>query len=65
MRMRAGLSCAELARRLDMFPATLGRIERGERGLRTDLAVSIAEVCGCSLDDVVRSAESDPPPRTG
>lgn len=49
-RMAAGLSCAELARKLGMYPATLGRIERGERGLRSDLAVRIADVCGCSLD---------------
>lgn len=58
MRMRAGFSCAELARRLDMIPATLGRIERGERGLRTELAVKIADVCSCRLEEVVGVLET-------
>ena len=58
VRMSAGLSCAELARRLDMIPATLGRIERGERGLRMELATQIAEVCNCSLGDVVGVLET-------
>ena len=51
--MVAGFSCAELARRLGMRPATLGRIERGERGLRIQLATQIAEKCNCRLEDVV------------
>ena len=53
VRMVAGFSCAELARRLGMRPATLGRIERGERGLRIQLATQIAEKCNCRLEDVV------------
>jgi DNA-binding XRE family transcriptional regulator len=53
VRMQAGFSCAGLARHLGMNPATLGRIERGERGLRTALAAQIAEACECSLADVV------------
>ena len=53
VRMRAGLSCAALARELGYRPDTLGRIERGERGLRTELAIKIAEVCNCSVDELI------------
>jgi DNA-binding XRE family transcriptional regulator len=53
MRMSAGFSCASLARAVGYRPDTLGRIERGERGLRTELAINIAEVCKCSVGEVV------------
>jgi len=51
--MSAGFSCAALARAVSYRPDTLGRIERGERGLRTELAIRIAEVCKCSVGEVV------------
>ena len=59
VRMRAGLSCAALARSIGYRPDTLGRIERGERGLSTALAIVIAEACDCSLGDVVGVLDSN------
>jgi DNA-binding XRE family transcriptional regulator len=58
MRMSAGFSCAALARAVSYRPDTLGRIERGERGLRTELAIKIAEVCKCSVGEVVGVVEA-------
>lgn len=52
-RMRAGLSGAELARRLEMERGTYGRIERGQRKLPFELARRIAEILDCSVDDLI------------
>ena len=52
-RMRAGLSGAELARRLKMERGTWGRIERGQRKLPFELARRVAEILECSVDDLI------------
>ena len=52
-RMKAGLTGADLARALQIEAGTWRRIERGERELRMSLAVRVAAVLECSVDDLI------------
>lgn len=63
-RERQGLSQSELARRvsaggLRMQPPTIWRIEEGERPVRLNEAVLIADALGINLPDLVRSDQEN------
>lgn len=53
-RMQAGLSQAELARRLDVTRASVANWETGVMAPRFKTAIAIAEALGCKTDDFVR-----------
>lgn len=52
IRKKIGMSAAELARRIGMEPAALRRYDRGELYPRMDIAMRIADVLGCSVEDL-------------
>jgi transcriptional regulator with XRE-family HTH domain len=60
-REKVGMPRAKLARAIDMDPAQLLRIERGEIGLRAPQLRAIADILGVSLDDLVPPLSGEPP----
>jgi len=50
LRRSAGLSQAELARRLRISPSAVGMYEQGRREPAADMLVAIAEIFGVSTD---------------
>lgn len=62
-RNMAGLSQKELARKLGIGQSTLSQYEIGTRRLDTDIAKSLADIFGVSLDDIYgyRPADSKKP----
>jgi len=51
---------ARLARELDVSEATVSRWTSGQRNPSSTLAVRIARLLGCSLDDLLVSSDYDP-----
>lgn len=51
MRIRAGLSQAELARRLDVSRASVANWETGMMCPRLKTVLALADVLGCKTDD--------------
>lgn len=59
MRVEAGLSQVELARRLKSDQSFVSRFERGERRLDLIELTEICSACGMSLGQFVRAFEKD------
>ena len=53
MRERAGVSQAELSRKIDISQPFLCKIERGKRKPTLDMAIETAKVLGCTIDELV------------
>ncbi len=53
MRERAGMSQAELSRKIDISQPFLNRIERGKKKPTLDMAIETAKVFGCTIDELV------------
>ncbi len=61
---RAGIKSPELARRIDMRPATLRTYIRGEREPRPALAEKLADALECSVNEIMGyDANGGPPPK--
>lgn len=68
LRVRAGLSQDEMAERLGIKTSRYGTWERGERMMSLEQACQVAEVLGCSLEELVgqssaterKTAKQDP-----
>jgi transcriptional regulator with XRE-family HTH domain len=69
LRVRAGLSQDEIAERLGIKTSRYGTWERGERMMSLEQACQVAEVLGCTLEELVgraspgeaqKSASADP-----
>lgn len=61
---RAGIKSPELARRIDMRPATLRTYIRGEREPRPALAEKLADALECSVNEIMGyDANGAPPPK--
>ena len=56
-RENAGLSIRKLAEVLEVEPSTISRIENGQRGLTTHLALAVELVLGLERDTLVRHAD--------
>ncbi len=56
-RLQAGMTLTELARRADMVPERLSRLERGLQKLTVDDVLRLAFELGCELSEIM------PPPR--
>ena len=54
LRERNGISRALLAERIDCSPDTLGRIERGEREIRSDYLWMISAEFGVTVDYIMK-----------
>jgi transcriptional regulator with XRE-family HTH domain len=60
LRTAAGLSQEELARRLgDITTRTVARYEAGESTPRIPMLLSMADVLGCDVTDLVPEARAD------
>ena len=59
LRAARGWSLDELARRCQVSPSNLSRIETGHRRLALDQLMSIAQALGTSLDQLVESADDE------
>jgi transcriptional regulator with XRE-family HTH domain len=57
LRARAGVSKTDLADRLGLDRTTWERVERGERGLRPDVAEAVAEVLAVEPGEVLAARE--------
>jgi transcriptional regulator with XRE-family HTH domain len=57
-RTRAGLTQAELAKRVDVAWGTIARIEIGDRRPSLDLLEQIADVLGCRVRDLLPEKET-------
>ncbi len=55
-RLQAGMTLTELARRADMVPERLSRLERGLQKLTVDDVLRLAFELGCELSEIM------PPP---
>lgn len=55
LRERKGLSQRELARRIDLNPSVMNRIETGERPLRADELKKVSDVLGVNADEILGS----------
>ena len=53
LRVRAGLSQDEMAERLGIKTSRYGTWERGERMMSLEQACQVAEVLGCTLEELV------------
>jgi phage repressor protein C with HTH and peptisase S24 domain len=64
---RAGVSQADLARRLRLAPSAVSRMLKGERQMKLLEAVQVAQFLGLSQDEVLRHAGAEAPlsPRSG
>jgi transcriptional regulator with XRE-family HTH domain len=49
LRVRAGLTQEQLAERLDAHPTFVGRVERGQRGVRWNTAMRFLRALGADL----------------
>ena len=63
-RMRAGLTGKDLADRLGMLPNTYRQIESGRRKLKFELAVQVAEILRCDLNELLSNGEGLVPAET-
>ena len=52
-RTERDMSIDELARMLDLSPAFIGLIERGQRGAKLDNLIKIADIFGITLNDLI------------
>lgn len=52
-REAAGYGQAQLARLIGVEPTTLCRVEHGTRFLSLKRLKKIAELCGCTIDDLI------------
>lgn len=52
LRLNAGISQKEMARRLSISVIHLNRVENGKRELGIMLAYRIAHILNCSIDDI-------------
>lgn len=59
LRVARGWSLDELARRSQLSPSNLSRIETGQRRLALDQLMAIARALGSTLDQIVESADDD------
>jgi transcriptional regulator with XRE-family HTH domain len=59
LRMARGWSLDHLARRCQLSPSNLSRIETGNRRLALDQLTAIAKALGTTLDQLVESADDD------
>lgn len=50
LRERRGLGVRELSKRVQVSPATISKLEKGQRKPSIDLAMRLADVLGVSLD---------------
>lgn len=57
-RKEKGLSQAALAKELNVDQSTVCLWEKGKTFPRVDVAIRLAEMLGCSLEDIYRSKES-------
>lgn len=53
MRERAGMSQAELSRKIDVSQPFLNKIERGKKNPPLDVLIEIAKVFDCTIDELV------------
>ncbi|MBG9549289.1 MULTISPECIES: helix-turn-helix domain-containing protein [Cytobacillus] len=56
LRERKGLSQRELARRVDLNPSVMNRIETGDRPLRADELKRISDALGVQVDEILGSS---------
>lgn len=54
MRMKRGLTQAELGRRVGVTPSMINQIERGTKNMTVELANEIARVLGCNIEDFIK-----------
>lgn len=54
MRMKRGLTQAELGRRVGVTPSMITQIERGTKNMTVELANEIARVLGCNIEDFIK-----------
>jgi transcriptional regulator with XRE-family HTH domain len=59
---RVGTSQADLARHLDLPPSAVSRMLRGERQMKIQEALRVAQFLGVPQDEVVRHAGAEGPP---
>lgn len=60
LRVRAGLSQDEMAERLGIKTSRYGTWERGERMMSLEQACQVAEVLGCTLEELVGRSSAIP-----
>lgn len=60
-RKRSGLSMREVARRINVSPATMSAIETGKTGLTVQRLQHIAEALGVSVGEVLKAADMTAP----
>jgi transcriptional regulator with XRE-family HTH domain len=65
LREGAGLTQKQLAERVGVDPAVVGRIERGRRGVRWHTVMRFLRALGASLRDLAGVIEDDDTPRPG
>ena len=54
-----GISIADLAYRIDVSPAYISLVERGLRSPTLENLVCIADVLGCTLNDLIKLENTD------
>jgi transcriptional regulator with XRE-family HTH domain len=57
LRVKAGLTQAELGERMDMLPTNIARLESGGRDPSWDTVKRLAKALGVSTDDFVTETE--------
>ena len=57
MRLKAGLTQVELAKKLNVDQAAVSRWENGETRPLRKIHKKLAKVLGCTVDDLMREAE--------
>lgn len=62
LRMHHGLNQAEFAASVEIDPTSYGRIEKGTKPLKADMAYRIAERWGVSMDFLYRGRLTELPP---
>ena len=60
LRLRKGLSCAEVARLVQVPSVVVGRVERGERGLRATEFLAWAQALNEAPSDLLKSRRRSP-----
>jgi transcriptional regulator with XRE-family HTH domain len=58
LRNRAGLTQEQLAERLDAHPTFVGRVERGQRGVRWNTAMRFLRALGADLHELADAIDS-------